>query len=282
VDNFLRQHHVHTIAGVANTIFPQSLLDRHGSEGLYAAYNGVLPRIKKMTHDWGRYFERMTAWKKVKGREITIMNPLDDLVRFMREQIASERTYRNAYEMTIYDPARDAGKVSNRQCLNFLSFKLTRDNVLLLTVMYRNHAYVARGLGNFLGLGRLQAFVAAESGAKLGSLTCISTHAEIDAGRKNHDGVVQGWTITEANALIKECRTYLSEISKYPRVAHPDVSGVANRKRIKQMYQPSGRPAPVPQFPERWELRVGDAMPLALSGNPMSLSIRSSMHEIHH
>ena len=71
----------------------------------------------------------------------------------MRDQIASDRTYRNAYEMTIYDPARDAGKVSNRQCLSFLSFKLTHDKALLLTVMYRNHAYVARGLGNFLGSG---------------------------------------------------------------------------------------------------------------------------------
>jgi hypothetical protein len=206
VDTFLRQHHVNTISGVANTIFPQGLLDRHGADGLYAAYNGVLPRMKQMTHDWGRYFERMTAWKKVKGREVTTINPPDDLVRFMRTQIASDRTYRNAYEMTIYDPSRDAGKVSNRQCLSFLSFKLTHDNELILTVMYRNHAYVARGLGNFLGLGRLQAFVATQSGAKLGSLTCISTHAEIDAGKKTHDGVVQGWTVAEANALIRECR----------------------------------------------------------------------------
>jgi thymidylate synthase len=166
--------------------------------------------MKQMTHDWGRYFERMTAWKKVKGREVTTINPLDDLVRFMRTQIASDRTYRNPYEMTIYDPARDAGKVSNRQCLSFLSFKLTHDNELLLTVMYRNHAYVARGLGNFLGLGRLQVFVATQSGAKLGSLTCISTHAEIDAGKKTHDGVVQGWTVAEANALIRECRGFAS------------------------------------------------------------------------
>jgi hypothetical protein len=75
-------------------------------------------------------------------------------------------------------------------------------------VMYRNHAYVARGLGNFVGLGRLQAFVAAQSGATLGSLTCISTHAEIDAGKKMSNGVTRGWTSSEANALITKCRTY--------------------------------------------------------------------------
>jgi thymidylate synthase len=209
VDQFLREHHVNTVTGVANTIFPQGLLDRHGADGFYDAYNGkVLPRMKQMTHDWGRYFERMTAWKKIEGKEVQIINPLDDLVRFMRDQIGSGRAYRNAYEMTIYDPTRDAGKVSNRQCLSFLSFKLTGDKALLLTVMYRNHAYVARGLGNFIGLGRLQAFVAAQSGATLGSLTCVSTHAWIDASKKTNNGATQGWTISEANALITKCRSY--------------------------------------------------------------------------
>lgn len=130
----------------------------------------------------------------------------------MKDQIASARTYRNAYEMTIFDPARDAGKVSNRQCLSFLSFKLTDDNRLLLTVMYRNHAYIARGLGNFIGLGRLMAFVAAETRADMGSLTCISTHAEIDYGKTNKDGVVEGWTNAEAQTLLERCRQINSSV----------------------------------------------------------------------
>ena len=210
VDRFLRAHHVNTLSGVANTIFPLSTLRHHGPDAFYDIYRErVLPRMKKMTRDWGRYFDRLTAWKKVKGGKIEIINPLDELVTFMRDQIASERTYRNAYEMTIYDPARDAGKVSNRQCLSFLSFKLTDDNRLLLTVMYRNHAYIARGLGNFIGLGRLQAFVAGQSGAQLGSLTCISTHAEIDHGTRNRCDTVEGWTRTEANRLIDDCQALL-------------------------------------------------------------------------
>lgn len=76
----------------------------------------------------------------------------------------------------------------------------------MLTVMYRNHAYIARGLGNFIGLGRLQKFVADQSGARMGSLTCISTHAVIDHGRNNRDGDVEGWTGAEANALLDACR----------------------------------------------------------------------------
>jgi thymidylate synthase len=207
VDAFLRGHHRNTLNGVANTIFPQSTLDRHGSPAFYGVYRDtVLPRMKQMTRDWGRYFDRLTAWRKLEGLKVKIVNPLDDLVQFMKTQIASDRTYRNAYEMTIFDPARDAGKVANRQCLSFLSFKLTDDNQLLLTVLYRNHAYIARGLGNFIGLARLMAFVADETGATMGSLTCISTHAEIDHGKTIRNGVSEGWTGAEANALVERCR----------------------------------------------------------------------------
>ena len=100
---------------------------------------------------------------------------------------------------------RDAGKISNRQCLSFLSFKLTSEHRLLLTAVYRNHTYIAPGLGNFIGLGRLQAFVAQQSGATLGSLTCVSTHAEIDHFRTNRNGIIEGWTKREADDLIARC-----------------------------------------------------------------------------
>jgi thymidylate synthase len=207
VDEFLRGHNVNHLNGVANTIFPQSTLNRHGPEEFYKIYRDRLfPRMKKITRDWGRYFDRLTTWRKVQGNQVTLINPLDDLVKFMREQIASDRTYRNVYEMTVFDPTRDAGKVSNRQCLSFLSFKLDQEKRLLLTVMYRNHAYIARGLGNFIGLGRLQRFVAEQAGAQMGSLTCVSSHAEIDFGRSNKGGHYEGWTRAEANALIDACR----------------------------------------------------------------------------
>lgn len=206
VDGFLRHHNVNSLSGVANTLFPQALLDRHGPEAFYGVYRDrVLPRMKKMTRDWGRYFDRLTEWKKVQGSKISTINPLYDLVSFLRTQINSDRTYRNVYEMTVFDPTRDAGKVSNRQCLSFLSFKLDHEHRLMLTVMYRNHAYIARGLGNFIGLGRLQKFVADQSGTQMGSLTCISTHAEIDHGRSTRNGCSEGWSLSEANGLIDDC-----------------------------------------------------------------------------
>ncbi len=206
VDDYLRGHNTYSVVSVANTIFPEAILRRHGAADLYDAYHRVLPRMKGITRDWGRYFERLTKWTKVRNGEITTINPLADLITFMQVQIEGGRTYRNVYEMTVYDPTRDAGKISNRQCLSFLSFKLTTDHRLLLTAVYRNHAYISRGLGNFIGLGRLQAFVAQQSGATLGSLTCVSTHAEIEHFRNNRNGTAEGWSKREADELVRTCQ----------------------------------------------------------------------------
>jgi hypothetical protein len=45
------------------------------------------------------------------------------------------------------------------------------------------------------------------------------------------------------------------EISKYARVAHPQVEGVSGRTRIKQVFRAAG-PIPKPYFPPKWGLDV--------------------------
>lgn len=53
-----------------------------------------------------------------------------------------------------------------------------------------------------------------------------------------------------------DCQNLFCEISKYARVAHPEVVGVANRLRIKQSYKATKRDLSPPTFPPRWGLRV--------------------------
>jgi hypothetical protein len=59
--------------------------------------------------------------------------------------------------------------------------------------MYRNHFYIEKLLGNLIGLGRLMEFVGREANLRVGALTVISTHAQIDLpsrGRRSDLGLM--------------------------------------------------------------------------------------------
>jgi hypothetical protein len=53
-----------------------------------------------------------------------------------------------------------------------------------------------------------------------------------------------------------DCQNLFCEISKYSRVAHPDVSGIAHRHKIKRSYVPDPRPLLPLAFPPRWRLQI--------------------------
>ncbi len=48
-----------------------------------------------------------------------------------------------------------------------------------------------------------------------------------------------------------DCQNLFCEISKYARVRHPNVNGVANRTRIKQKHKPNLEPLPL-WYPPKW------------------------------
>jgi alpha-glutamyl/putrescinyl thymine pyrophosphorylase clade 1 len=54
-----------------------------------------------------------------------------------------------------------------------------------------------------------------------------------------------------------DCQNLFCEISKYTRVAHPELHGVANRQRIKQTYKRHQRALDPLAFPPRWNLDPG-------------------------
>lgn len=54
-----------------------------------------------------------------------------------------------------------------------------------------------------------------------------------------------------------DCQNLFCEISKYSRVAHPDVPGRSGRTRIKQQFKPHAKPDDLPFFPPKWGLTVG-------------------------
>jgi hypothetical protein len=177
VDDFLNGYDK-SVETVANTIFPAGLYYRYGAPAFFDIFHDkVLGKVRRSERWSGYYFERMTR-VPVPGE--MPMNQLWDIVERIRDDKVKAL---NKFELSLFDPARDVdGSPYGGQRLSFLSFKLVpgATKTLTLTAMYRNHFYIEKLLGNLIGLGRLMAFVARESGIAVGPLTLISTHAEID------------------------------------------------------------------------------------------------------
>jgi hypothetical protein len=187
---------------VANTLFPAALYRRYGAPAFYERFmTRVLPAAGRGIRWSGYYFERMINLHAPDG---SIVNQLADIT----DRLADPKvTARNKFELSIFDPVRDVSRVSyGGQCLSHASFKLRKSpegDQLDLTVMYRNHFYVEKLLGNLIGLGRLMAFIAKEGGVKVGSLTVISTHACIDLPESKTDAA--NTTTAEVRTLLAQC-----------------------------------------------------------------------------
>jgi hypothetical protein len=226
VDAFLSAHTENgfLVRTVANTIFPQATYETHGSPTFYDVYiNKIFPRLKRSPRDWGRYFERMIAYPTGGKSE----NLLADLIADMKRNVKGNRTYRNIYELPIYNPAKDrTGSPIGRQCLSYMSFKLDEDNRLLLSAVYRNHFYTEKLLGNLIGLGRLMAFVADEAKVKLGALSVLSTHAQIDSA---------GATQEQIKELYAQCETILGPTGGPSGLIH-NSCGPASADRFDRPY----------------------------------------------
>ena len=220
VDAHLSQHDKYRTNTVANTIFPEALYRAFGVPAFYDTY---LKQIcsRRAQKGWGRYFERMISHPSSDQ-----LNPLQALIEKLRRESNRKGGVCNAYELavaesqleiSIYDPIRDAKAIIGGQCLSFLSFHIGPDRRLLLTAIYRNHYYLARLLGNLIGLGRLLRFVSEQSGLVAGDLTVLSTHAQIDSvGSRN-----------EIAALIDACNSASNAHLARPIEGQPLVEGVS-------------------------------------------------------
>ncbi|OJY63116.1 MAG: hypothetical protein BGP16_04590 [Sphingobium sp. 66-54] len=207
VDAFFKKHGAYSIHTVAETIFPLDEYMRGGREAVFETYP---PRIKAIhaardDKNWGTYAYRLLRQKDRDGK---IYNPLKDMVT----KIRAHGKYKASFELGmghpleedihIYEGATDRRRLYGGPCLSHLSIK-AHDDAIRLNATYRSHYYVRRLFGNLVGLGRLQYFLASETGLAIGGLTINSTYAKIDRG----DGGSCGgrWTKPDVDGLIAEC-----------------------------------------------------------------------------
>jgi thymidylate synthase len=170
-----------SVETVANTIFPAALAATSRDRAhLYARYRAILPRLRRLRGNRrGLYFARLIDYPLLTGDQA---NQLETLIGDLTAQLARRGgrggPLRHAYEALVFAPGRDR-LPQGFPCLTALSFHLDEERLRLIAT-YRNQYYVQKALGNFLGLSRLQRFVAEATGLAQGPLTVRACHAQID------------------------------------------------------------------------------------------------------
>ncbi|WP_129792143.1 hypothetical protein [Sphingosinicella sp. CPCC 101087] len=207
VDAFFKKHDAYSIHTVAETIFPLDEYMRGGCEAVFEIYPPRIKAIHAARNDknWGTYAYRLL---RQKDRDGSIYNPLKDMVA----KIRAHSKYTASFELgmghpleediPIYVGATDRRRLYGGPCLSHLSVKVY-DGAIRLNATYRSHYYVRRLFGNLVGLGRLQYFLASETGLAIGGLTINSTYAKIDRG--DGGGCGGHWTKHDVDGLIAEC-----------------------------------------------------------------------------
>lgn len=220
-DQMRRERGYPLIETVANTIFPAELAAVSSTpEELVRRYRAMYPRLCRIDRGnaTGTYFGRIVAYPGENGP----VDQLTALINRIRRQAAGRGPMTAAYEMDIAhpdDPAasdltdddRDAdadagtwsapvhaaGKDNGLRgfpCLSHCSFQLDRNRVLHAVALYRSHYMVARAYGNYLGLGRLLAYLAKHAEVRPGTLMVIAGHAQIEGDITALRPVLQGQT----------------------------------------------------------------------------------------
>ena len=170
---------IHSVSTVANTIFPNALYRPETAKAetrFYAAGGRVLARRKRVAPRERSYFRRLIAYP---GAD-TPLNQLERVVRQLRD--AKGRGDRNGslYELTLFEAKSDA-RPQGFPCLSHISLSLVQGK-LHMAALYRNHYFLRRAHGNYLGLGNLLRFISNESGFSVGEILCVSSHAKLDCG----------------------------------------------------------------------------------------------------
>lgn len=160
----------------ANTIFPRYFGPQDQSpEQLAERYAKILPKLRHTSANrLGTYFGQLVAYKPTKTA------PAINQLAIAVHNANTKPRLNNVYDMTIANPGYNP-RPRGFPCLAYVNFKIHRGD-LLLTAHYRNHYFIDRAYGNYLGLSRLQTYLAGQMHLQPGSMVCVSGHAFIGGG----------------------------------------------------------------------------------------------------
>ncbi len=163
------------IRDVINTLFPEKTWRNSASRvDFYERYERAHRRAK--SRRWGTYFGRLIRF----GTKGT--NQLERVIYALNNWT---NTPHAALTVHLSSPDTDSLAPLGAPCWHFGEFICPDSTTIDLVVVYRNHDYFNKALGNFIGLARLLNFVCLQTGRKPGRLVCHSVRAYFEVSKTN-------------------------------------------------------------------------------------------------
>lgn len=167
------------IRGVANTIFPKKLARFSATRSqLYQKYARAIRLGKLIGHNtarnrsaWGTYFGRLINF----GR--SNKNQLEQAIMALQKWPKRQKA---AITFHLTSAETDGYRTRGGPCWQFAEINYREGNTLDLIVIYRNHDYFNKALGNFIGLGQLLEFICSQTRKRPGRIVCHSVRAYYD------------------------------------------------------------------------------------------------------
>lgn len=198
---------VYEVDTVASTLFPDTwyIPDRaqNPREHLYRMQQRASRVHRRISGEEETYFDRLVAYPSAHGGTV---NQLEEQVLRLKGQHAVTGPKSSAYEIGVSDPSDLRVQMPGKDhqymgfpCLSHISLTL-HGGAVHLTALYRNQGFIRKAYGNYVGLSRLARFFARETGAHVGEITCVASHADAEvnvAGKR------------ELRKLVTDCRAVL-------------------------------------------------------------------------
>ena len=174
---------------VAYTIFPFKIYKGRAREDFYKRYWRYYDAVKLNSYArWGdAYFARMIRYSDDK---------VDQLGKIIDSINERPKNYGASFVMVIAYPQKDVKRMMGAPCLNYITVQVELiDSIryINLLAVYRNHDFRTRAYGNYYGLGKLIEYIATETQSRVGTLTCVSSHAYINANKGKLAEIAEGF-----------------------------------------------------------------------------------------
>lgn len=200
VDAMLATADLRPLNTVANTIFPEAIaVQATSAEALTARYRAIYSLVRAFDPQniYGTYFGRLVAYPSAKGHVDQLVGVINNLTRELSNDAPKRARYETTFDipgqdetdtawtLPIFEPDHD-NRIYGFPCMSMLSFQHDKTH-LHAVAHYRSQYLLARGLGNYLGIARLQRYIAAQTHLQVGQLTIVAGHAHVDpAFKKPH------------------------------------------------------------------------------------------------